>query len=142
MKRLPMEIILYKIIPYTYHLNSLELREDILHYIRTKTDIEYSYFRYWQIEMNGYKNEYMDWLSNNILFFFNDYYPSNYYGYTSLIYDIFRRYRPFSKYTDTDIYHYIEVVFYNIDSSSKQVKFIWGLLTIAERELFLNKMSI
>ncbi len=141
MKRLPIEIILYEIIPYTYHLHPPELREDMLHFIRTKKEIEDSYFRYWQFEMNGYENEYMDWLSNNILFFFNDYNPSNDNGYTSLIYEIFRRYHPLSKLTYTDIYHYIHVVFYNMNNSSKQVKFIWGLLTIAERERFLDEMA-
>ena len=69
--KLPIDIIYYGILPYTYKPQSKELTEDIKNYYNSKLIITKSYYCYWIIGYEETEPSDKEWLINDLGFFSN-----------------------------------------------------------------------
>lgn len=65
LQKIPEEVIRENIIPYTYNTQSRELLDDIISFIYMKEILIELYYE-------TYDENYLDWLSNDIIIFFNE----------------------------------------------------------------------
>jgi hypothetical protein len=128
LSKIPNDIIINNIIPYTYIKKCPKHLQDIRSF--------YSHFSLAENYYYIYYNE--DILFNDLEEFF--YKNDEIYSITNKYYKIFKRHIIF-KYTQyINISNYIYEKFYNMKTPpNKKIKFIWGLLTPNERIAFLNK---
>lgn len=73
MKKLPIDIIYMKIIPYTYNLQNKKLIDDIKNYKESKTKLLNLYYKFWIIEIQELEPEDKRWLLTDLIFYINDY---------------------------------------------------------------------
>lgn len=127
---LPKELINI-IITYTYSPQSNHLLEDIKHNYITKELLYTFYFNYWLSTHD--EIEYKYWLFNDILGYTNSN-QATMYGYTDEFYSIMSRNIILTKKQKID--KYIESLEHKpVDSL---INIFWGLLTIQEREDFIQ----
>ena len=130
--RLPEDIVNH-IIPYTYHLQSKSLLEDIQNYKKVKKSLLEIYYYLW-IEWAGVDEPDNDkcWLINDLIAYTNDY-QATMYGYVNKFYDIWYRNIFLKTRKEIDIY------FQKIERKNvmTQINIVLGLLTPKERnEIF------
>jgi len=72
MNKIPYDIIRENIVPYTYNIQSKELRDDIISYCNTKKHLLELYFNRWNHAYYYEPNADINWLENDIFRFLND----------------------------------------------------------------------
>lgn len=128
--RLPLDIVL-QIIPYTYHLQSKNLLDDIINYNETKTLLFELYHKCWIIERQSLDpEEDKNWLINDIFAYANDY-NATMYGYVDKFYNIFKRNISLQRETMNVIDKYVNKL--EEKKVKTQINIFLGLLTISER---------
>jgi len=130
-RQLPDDVKNY-IIPFTYSPQPNILLEDIRSFISTKQDVSYTYFRHWfdSTEDDAEKC----WLINDLFAFANDYEPTIF-GYVDSFYNIFSR-NIMLKNDKEKIKQFIVTL--ESESLDKQINIFWGLLTLEERNDFID----
>ena len=133
---LPNEI-QYKIMSYSNNIQSPRLCEDIRNYYMTLVNI---YQQYYSIYIEGLLEQDpgdKEWLINDIYSYMNDYYPTCL-GYREQFCNIIKRSYILlcHKKVGMDINKYIQSL--NSCRVDSEINIIWGLLTIEERNHFIN----
>jgi len=139
-QNLPIDIIRY-IIPMTYQVQEKTHLKNICNFYICRKQIQIIYYEYWITKMNGYEGEDIDWIINNLEFYFNEYNATSYYGYVAFIHDLFRRFFKMRDHTDIEIDHYFDKTFKGF-SSTRQVNLFLGVLTPEERTRFMSECII
>ena len=148
--------LVYYILSYARKPQPQKLLSDISYYYHSKLLIHQHYKDAWE-EWGGYPNEYLENLENDIYRYANRNLPTMY-GYTPAFYRIFLRLpfinpikRPLffgkslldnSDYT-YKVFKYIRNIDFRNDEPNAlnfKVNILWGLLTIREREKFIDLM--
>jgi len=133
--KLPDDIIINHIIPYTYNLQDKTLLDDIKNYNQTKFIILKLYQNYWLDEMNETEPEDKWWLIND-LFGYTNHYNATMYGYIENFYNIFRRNSQLNIKTTQNINFYL--VNLQKKEVDVQINIFWGLFTPEERNDFIE----
>lgn len=129
-KKIPTEIIINKILPYIYETKPVDLLLDIITF---RTD--------WNIIMNLYAFSY----NYRILLFDLIYFCNNsIYTHDSItlkFQNLLKRNFILSKFSNDQLLYFIYTTFHEKRRNTlSQIKFIWGLLTINERNEFINRL--
>jgi hypothetical protein len=90
MDKLPLEIILFHIIPYTYNVQSKALLEDIKSYVQIKHILNMLYYKYWILSGSELEPEDKNWLLNDINIYANND-VAMMYGFVDKFYTIYKR---------------------------------------------------
>lgn len=130
--KLPYDVILNVIIPYTYNIQNKELTQDI---------------RNFRIDMNLLENMFYDYneiiILNDLIRFCNN--------FVSPVYDIEDRYimilmrnYAFKNKTKEKLRHYVFNYFHKtlLENTINKIRFLFGLLTPIERTRFFNRFYI
>lgn len=135
LNKIPYDVIINNIIPYTYMKKCPLHLQDIRSYYSHFSLVENYYFIYFNqhILLNDLKN----------FFYKND----EIYSITNQYYKIFKRYFMFQYIQHINISNYLYNKFHNnnntnsnaIKNPNSKIKFIWGLLTPRERVNFIHK---
>jgi hypothetical protein len=119
------------IIQYTYRFQDSELLRDVVNYTKSKARLEFLYLTYFTICEQV--NEYESWLSNDIVYFTNEFRHTGVLyggGYVDKFYTrLFRN--PFLT-TREQIDKYV-IKLGGVDCITKEINIYLGLLTIEER---------
>jgi hypothetical protein len=116
--RLPLEIRLFCIIPFTYTLQSRELMRDVRSY---RVDID--------ILDNVYSVQH-----NDLILLFD---LKTFCG-TLNCYDLWQRHFYYSYFSIDNLYEQISTFGHSILNTSRKIRFLWGLLSPEERNEFIN----
>jgi hypothetical protein len=131
LKKIPNDIIINNIIPYTYMRKCPKHLQDIRSF--------YNHFKLLENYYCIYSNEYI--LFNDLERFFCK--SDRLYFTTNQYYNIFRRHISFHDVQQINISNYLYSKFNNnFNNTNNKIKFIWGLLTPFERVVFLNKFVL
>lgn len=133
--KLPKDIA-YSIIPYLYQCQSKKILHDVRHFSSSLAFVKQMYYRaFIENEPIYYdENDDVNWLINNMFIYANDI-VATMHGYVDKMTMIFRRNYMLSlkKYDNNEtITRYIDNSFETL-SVTAQIKFIWGLFSIDER---------
>jgi len=120
------------IIPYTYSIQSKELRQDIKSYFLTKLIVSKIYYGIWFDDVDEESDK--CWLINDLFAFANDYNPTIF-GYVDSFYNILSR-NIMLKNNNENIITYI--VKLENEKIEKQINILWGLFTPEERSDFID----
>lgn len=137
MSRVPTDVLINHIIPYTYNIQSPKLLYDLKNYIEDFSLLENTYETMYNYGILYY--DLLEYCNNEPLF-----------GYeiNDKFVNIFQRHVIYKNYTKTMIYDYIFHKFnvFHIemdrefdDIYKKKSRFLWGLLKPVERIQFINK---
>ena len=132
--RLPDDIIMYNIIPYTYKLQNKNLLNNIINYIETQTILFEYYHNVWIIYME-YPTETLEdkyWLINDLFLYMNDN-KASMFGYVEKFYNIFKRNMYLQ--TNEDVDRYVNKL--QQKQVITQINICLGLLNITERQEFM-----
>lgn len=132
--RLPNDIIMYNIIPYTYNLQNKNLLNDIINYKETQTILFEYYHNVWIIYME-YPTETLEdkyWLINDLFLFMNDN-KASMVGYVEKFYNIFKRNMYLQ--TNEDVDRYVNKL--EQKQVISQINICLSLLNITERQEFM-----
>jgi hypothetical protein len=130
MKKIPEDVIINHILPYTYNTQSQKLLRDIRSFSEDYSRIEAFYMTQW--------NELV--LLNDLLIFWQmKLYPS--YGIENIFENILRRSFLISSKSDADLITMVRLDFHrNLSiNTERKIRFIWGLLKPYERARFIHK---
>jgi hypothetical protein len=131
LRKLPIDIIVNNIIPYTY------VKKNPFHL----QDIRSFYSHFSLVENYYYIYHNQNVLYNDLEFFF--YRNHEMYSITNQYYKILRRHFSFQDMQYITISNYVYTKFqHDITNANNKIKFIWGLLTPSERIEFINKHVI
>ena len=132
-----------KIMSYIIPQQDPALCADIRHYTKTLLLVTDIYTDMWG--WTDYECRH-DWLINDILMFLNEYLPTRTCGYSQKIYDVINRHahsqskmRQFAYNEQLHAHDLRIVAFFDIlkkKSPIYQVRFMWGLMNVRERNLF------
>jgi len=129
-KKIPTEIIINNILPYTYETKPTELLVDIISF-RTDYNII--------INLYAFSYNYRILLFDLIYFCNNSIYIDD--SITLKLQNLLKRNYILSQFSNDQLVYFIYTTFHekrrNILS---QIKFIWGLLTVHERNEFINRI--
>ena len=129
-KKIPTEIIINNILPYTYETKPTELLLDIISF-RTDYNII--------INLYAFSYNYRILLFDLIYFCNNSIYIDD--SITLKLQNLLKRNYILSQFSNDQLVYFIYTTFHekrrNILS---QIKFIWGLLTVHERNEFINRI--
>jgi hypothetical protein len=130
-KKLPEDIRKY-ILNFTYEPQPFILLNDIRHYVNSRNFVQDWYYQDsgWQ-----YPNAETDWLHNDLIGFCNEHRPTMH-GYRDHFFNIFSRMYRFKKKSREQIVHIC-----NNMSSNRASNVTWGILTIEERDTFMNDLE-
>lgn len=117
--KLPMEIRLWCIIPFTYSLQSRELMRDVRTY---RVDID--------ILDNVYNVQYNDHI---LLFDIKEFCNG-----TLNCYDLWKRHFFYSQFSMDNLSDQISIFVHSKLNTSRKIRFLWGLLSPEERNEFIN----
>jgi len=131
MKRIPEDVIMHHIIPYSYKTQKKELLQDIHDYTNSIQKLLYIYDNIYAYEYDLEKVQ--NYLLTNMLWYFKF---TKFTGF----YDIFRRCYSFRNYTNVEVNTYFQTGFTYL-SFEKQIYLFWGLLTVEERDEFYKKCN-
>jgi hypothetical protein len=142
-QKLPIEIQL-KILSYTYKPQPNLLQNDIIHYVTSLNRIKnICKFNWDNLLINDYFS--LELLETYILFYANGYIHIIK-EFNSLLHDILLRHKYFTNIKKLNNWYNNKVFFYNkknnIINVCRNINFIWGLLQIKEREIFLKAYII
>lgn len=131
--KLPFDVILNNILPYTYQTQPKKLLYDIRSYVADYKFID-------SIYMTQY-NEYI-LLHDLLKFCFKDITPP--YGIKHHFETILRRHFCISNKNDEQLINLVRLNFHrNMETNTdRKMRFLWGLLTPVERTKFINKFII
>ena len=134
MGRLPLEVIFFHIIPYTYNIQSKYLLEDIVSYTHAKTLLTEMYYNFWILFAEDTEPEDKNWLLNDIYTYANeDNATMN--GYVENFYNIYRRNIMLDSKEKID--QYISNLREKNDVK-KQINIFMALLSAKERNEFIE----
>jgi len=129
--RLPFDVIINHIIPYTYQCKDKQLLIDIRSYYNDLQLLENIYF----IDFNDtiMINDLVRFCNNNVA-------PA--YGIEGKYERILRRNFNLSQKSKEYIFHFIFSYFHNtlLEDTNRKIKFLWGLLNPKERTRFINRL--
>ena len=131
--KLPLEIILTHIIPYTYITQSKELINDIQSFNKTKEILKEVYYKRWKDTFEYEINADLNWLYNDISRFFNEE-QATMYGYKNNCIKKYKRLYILQK-------KQLEIIIKYISKRRKPIQSIniqLGLLNPEERNRFIN----
>jgi hypothetical protein len=131
-KKLPEELRQY-ILTFTYEFQPFFLLNDIRHYVTTRPNIQDWYINRFAWE---YPDAEHDWLHNDLIGFCNEQYATMY-GYRDRFVGIFSRMFWLKNKSREELLCNIRKLFKN---SVKANNITWGLLTIEERDKFINEL--
>jgi hypothetical protein len=117
--KLPIEIRLFCIIPFTYTLQSRELMRDV---------------RSYRVDMDILENVYNVQYNDDILLFDLTHFCTE----TLSCYDLWKRHFLYSQFSIDNIYDQISRFIYSNFHTSRKIRFLWGLLSPEERNEFIN----
>jgi hypothetical protein len=134
--KLPLEIVLEIIIPYTYNFQNKDLLSDIKNYTESKTILSNYYYNYWIIFIQSQEPQDKYWLINDLFAYANNY-KATMYGYVESFYNIFKR-NAFLQ-SNQDIDRYI----LNLEKKdvARQINVFLGMLRTEERNDIITKCS-
>lgn len=121
------------ILSYTHLLQPPNLIKDIENYYTSGKELIEIYYNRWKHE----PEEYMDWLSNDIIRFANQF-QGTLIGFVPRMIEIWRRLFLFRDKDDIFIIDSIMRCISNEITSNRQIKFFWGLFTSKERDEILS----
>ena len=127
-------IVGFHIIPYTYEPQPKSLMQDIRNYRETSQLIRSIYRNYWIITRREEGIEDQNWLINDLFGYGNNGIP------TGVAYiDHFRHiwFRSYAITMNDAFDRFIRL--YETKSASTQINMFWGILTISERALFIQR---
>jgi hypothetical protein len=128
LKKIPNDIIINNIFPYTYIKKCPKHLQDIRSFYSHFSLVENYYYIYY--------NEHI--LFNDLEEFF--YKNDEIYSITNKYYKIFKRHIMFQDIQHINISNYLYLKFHsNVNNPNNKIKFIWGLLTPNERVNFIYK---
>ena len=128
LRKIPNDIIINNIIPYTYIKKCPKHLQDIRSFYSHFSLVENYYYIYYN----------QDILFNDLEEFF--YKNDEVFSITNQYYKIFKRHIMFQDIQHIIISNYLYTTFNNnVNKPNNKIKFIWGLLTPIERIAFLNK---
>jgi len=129
-QRLPEDVIINHIIPYTYQVQPRRLLSDIRSFVNDYALVESIYMT--QFNQHILLHDLLQFCRINV-------YPS--YGMENLFDNILRRHCSISGKSEEYLINYVRLNFYrNVEvRTERKIKFIWGLLTREERTQFINK---
>lgn len=128
LRKIPNDIIINNIIPYTYIKKCPKHLQDIRSFYSHFSLVENYYYIYYN----------QDILFNDLEEFF--YKNDEIFSITNQYYKIFKRHIMFQDIQHIIISNYLYTTFNNnVNKPNNKIKFIWGLLTPIERIAFLNK---
>jgi len=134
MNRLPLEVIFFHIIPYTYNIQSKSLLEDIVSYSHAKNLLIEMYYNFWILFAEDTEPEDKNWLLNDIYTYANeDNATMN--GYVENFYNIYRRHIMLD--SNEKIDKYISNL-HERRNVRKQINIFIGLLSAKERIEFIE----
>jgi hypothetical protein len=137
MNRLPLEVIFFHIIPYTYNTQSIFLLEDIVSYTHAKSFLTEMYYKFWILFAEDTEPEDENWLLNDIYTYANeDHATMN--GYVENFYNIYRRHIMLD--SNEKIDKYISNLREKNDVK-KQINIFMGLLSAKERNEFIENRT-
>ena len=113
---LPMEIIHFHIIPYTYTFQPIQLLSDIKNYIETREIISTIYYNKYKDLLQHEHNADKYWLISDILLFIK-----------------LKQFKLKQK-SSVDIYRYCN----NKKDIHSQLNYIWSILTVEQRNTFIQ----
>lgn len=145
-KQISMEEMMYffpeevasQIIQYTYRLQDKSLLNDIVNFTQSKAKMVFLYFTYFTIREEV--NEYKDWISNDIVYFMNDFRHTGVIyggGYVDKFYTRLSRNRLLTTREKIDKY-VIHLGTPGFDNVTKEANLYLGLMTIEERREFIE----
>lgn len=129
---IPLEIA-KMILSYTHLLQPPNLIKDIENYYTSGKELIEIYYKRWEHA----PEEYMDWLSNDIIRFANQF-QGTLIGFVPRMIEIWRRLFLFRDKHDIFIIDSIMRSISNAITSNRQIKFFWGLFTSKERDEILS----
>jgi hypothetical protein len=131
-EKLPFDVIINHIIPYTYSIQSKNLICDIKSYFLSKTQVRTIYYGLWFDDVDEASDK--EWLINDLFAFANDYNPTIF-GYVDSFYEIFSRH-VILKNDKLKINEFI--IRLENEKVDKQINIFLGLLTPEERDDFID----
>ncbi len=123
------------ILSYTHLLQPPNLIKDIVHFFTTRKEIKDIYLRKYD---NDLLNDANDWLSNDIIYFANDFYGTVY-GLVPGMISKWERLFLFKDLNLVFVSHVVNCFIKNKNANSIQINTFWALFTPEERE---NMISI
>jgi hypothetical protein len=129
-QKLPEDVIINHIIPYTYQVQPRRLLSDIHSFVNDYTLVESIYMT--QFNQHILLHDLLQFCCINL-------YPS--YGMENLFDGILRRHCSISGKSEEYLINMVRLNFHrNVElQTERKIKFIWGLLTRQERTQFINK---
>lgn len=129
-KKIPTEIIINKILPYTYETKPTELLLDIITF---RTDLNII------LNLYAFSYNYRILLFDLISFCNNSIYIHD--SITLKFQNLLKRNFILSYFSNEQLLYFIYTTFHEKRRNTlSQIKFIWGLLTIHERNEFINRI--
>jgi hypothetical protein len=143
---LPFDIKMH-IISFTYSPQPTSLTNDIKHFLRSRAIIQEIYYDRWNYDFAFEPGADINWLDNDLVGYMNDNYATMY-GYRQKFYNIITRsfcirnifqklcINKITPYNSKYVRSIIDPHFYR--QAKFTVKILWGLLTIEERDEFIQ----
>jgi len=130
--KLPIDIV-YRIIPYTYHLQDKYLLSDIKNYHESKKTIDELYHTLFIINNGDTEPTDKKWLLNDIRVYSNGFY-AHIYPYCNIFYNTF--FRSIQLQSKEQVNKYITIL--KKKNITTQINIFWGLFTKFERDEFIQ----
>ena len=131
-QKLPFDVIINHIIPFTYSTQSKELIYDIKSFFLSKKSLGTIYYGLWFDDIDEASDK--EWLINDLFAFANEYNPTIF-GYVDSFYEIFSRH-VILKNDKLKISEFI--IRLENEKIEKQINIFLGLFTPEEREDFID----
>jgi hypothetical protein len=135
--KIPKDILLFHIIPFTYSPQDRLLLQDIKHYISSKKYVLELYYNKYIIEWGEPEPEDKYWIINDIIAFYNGY-NATMFEYIDGFYDIFFRI-PFIQKREQVTLYIDKIEYRDIQS---QINIFWGLFTPEERNQIISNILL
>ena len=137
MNRLPLDVIFFNIIPYTYSVQNKTLLHDIVNYHETKLLLSQLYYNFWIEQSQQDEPEVKIWLINDIYAYAN-HDVAGMYGWIEPFYNIFKR-NTFLQ-TNEKIDNYLHLL--ERKHVTSHINIFLGLLTPKERNDVMDAFPI
>jgi hypothetical protein len=135
LNKLPRDIVINCIIPYTYSVQDKKILFDITNNFSVKILLNDIYYKYWVNYWNESEIESRNWLINDLFAYANNNNAIFFCGYTEKFYNIFLRNKQLN--TQLDVDKYISSL--KTKSVSVQINTFLGLLNDEERDEFVEE---
>ena len=135
--KLPLDIVFFHIIPYTYNVQNKTLLDDIVSYKEAKTLLSQLYYNFWISQEQQDEPEDKNWLINDIYAYANND-VAGMYGRIEQFYNIFKRNKFLQ--TNEQIDNYLLML--ERKHVTSHINIFLGLLTPKERNDIIKEFPI